>query len=296
MLRFELAGTEVVPNDLLDFTLALGEQSQISITDKLVFEGASARVILDEYEKGNIQKKLDLNIWNNGTQVYRGFADMQDSMIIHGDRGVEVAVKSYDNYEWIQEFAKSVSFGVLEQQRYITQTQYKRVNYVQNFKPDVPIIISSSIALYNVTEALIKATRLIQEISIQAAPLSLQWLKELAIAAVKIIYVILLMVAISVLLNQLIEALFPNLGWFHGILIVDMFKAICNYFGLTFRSSIFEGEAKDIVYIPYKDELQDIGIPNPDSPLYNCGDFLESMARVFNAQIRIKNGELIFKT
>ena len=153
MLRFEVNGTEVTPNEVNSFTLALGEEGQISTPETLIFSGASAQPIFEWLDAGKIVEKLPLNIWNDGTQIYRGFIDLQDSLVVNGDRDVEVKAVSYDSIDWLNEFGNSVSFGVMESRGLITQNDYVPIQYVQNFRPDVLAGITAGIGLYNCTDA-----------------------------------------------------------------------------------------------------------------------------------------------
>lgn len=297
MLRFEVNGIEVIPNEVNSFTLALGEQGQISIPDTLVFSGASARPVLDWVASGKIVEKIPLNIWNEGTQIYRGFLDLQDNLVVNGDREVEVKAVSYDSIDWINEFGNSVSFGVLESKGIITRNDYVPIQYVQNYRPDVLAAITAGIGLYNCIDNLIKfikGTSDIANLSWASTTLS-ENIRNAIEIIIKIIYLIAQIVAIIALLKQLVIALFGERGEYRAILLRTLFERGCEYFNLSFQSSIFRGEANNLVFIPAKDGLSDKGIPNPNSPLYFFGDFLTQMQTVFNAEVKIINGVMFFE-
>lgn len=296
MLRFELDGLQVTPNDILDFNMVLGENGQLSIPDKIILSGANADPIYKAIDAGRIYQKLSLNVWNDGYQIFRGFCDLQEDLIVNGTREVEVKIVSYDSYDWIDKYGNSVSFGVLYSDRYITDNDFEEVKFLQNFKPDAAVALTTSIALYTTGKTLYEAIKEISTISIESSPrIDVgDWLRDILKVILRVIYLILLIVAIALLLKQFIEAIVPTKGTFKTMKVSKMFEAICNYFGLTFRSNIFRGEAANLLYIPYKDELTDVGIPAPNTALYNCGDFLNAMKQVFNADIKIVNGELRF--
>ena len=51
----------------------------------------------------------------------------------------------------------------------------------------------------------------------------------------------------------------------------------------------------NLLFIPSKDGLIDVGIPGAESPLYFFGDFLTQMQTVFNAEVKIINGVMFFE-
>ena len=297
MLRFELDGLQVTPNDILKFNMVLGENGQLSIPDKIILSGANADPIYKAIDAGRIYQKLPLNVWNDGYQIFRGFCDLQEDLIVNGTREVEVKIVSYDSYDWIDKYGNSVSFGVLYSDRYITDNDFEEVKFLQNFKPDAAVALTTSIALYTTGKTLYESIRDISSIAIKTSPKVnfRAWLEEVLVAILYIIYLIILIVAVSLLLKQFIEAIVPTKGTFKTMKVSKMFEAICSYFGLTFRSNIFRGEAANLLYIPYKDELTDVGIPAPNTALYNCGDFLNAMKQVFEPRIlaRFEKGEFI---
>ena len=294
MMRFELNGQEVTPNDILDFSLALnGETGQISLAnEKLVFSDLGAKIVRDWIDAGKMFQDLPLKVWNEGQQVFNGFCDLQNGLVIDGDRTIETEVVSYDSFDWIDRFANSISFGVLYEEKHITDSDFEIVNYITNFKPDVAEAALSGMGIYTAVKGFAEMVKHLQIIIVRGLPeFNAGFFKELAKIVIEIAYLVALIIALQALLVRFIEALFPQRGTYKAMRVTRMCERLFGYFGLSFTSTI----PRDMIIIPAKDGLKDVGIPDANSPIYNCGDFLTTLKQIFNADIKIVNGVATLK-
>ena len=299
MIRFELNGNNIqAPEGLLDFNLTLDENGQVTIAqDTVIMYGNGNQLIRNWINDGKIVKEMPFNVWVEGFQVFRGFIDLQDSAKFYGDRSCEVKIKSYDSYTWIEEYGKSVSFGVLALDGFITNSDFVDVKYQVNFRPDLAVTATTALGIYSVTRSLIETIRFLSTISIESLPqLDPGGLaKSIAKIIVMIIALVAQIVATVALIRALIDALLPQSGRYKAMRIEQMFKSIASYFGLTFESSIFQGQNRNIIFIPSKNDKENVGYPSAKSVHYNVGDFITNMKELFNADLKVYNGVMKFE-
>ncbi len=291
----------------------------------LEFEGADATLIKNiataqGYFKGipatiKIQEENDLF-------VREMFLDLTAQPNFIGCDRIVCQIKERKGVDWLTATADAFSFAFLYDEGVITNSDFVSVPYIVNFLPDGPVLVTLSVSVFIMSKELYE---LIREISEQIAELINAATPSVGVGVVvdvgdiiwaalkivaRIVYAVFIGIAIAKMMQQIFEQLIQLKRYHKGMRYLTMFQRGCQYLNLNFQSSIMTGYAKDMVYIPKKDKkgflaisqnysgvtgLGGAGYPSNDEPIYTFGNFIRVMKRKFNAEIRIKNGTLIFE-
>lgn len=249
---------------------------------------------------------------------------------------VKCPLKMAGTVDWMNDIAGSISFGYFASGdptfsinaadkgkiSAITFADYKMTPYCLSTIPDYTGALLSALTVYELTAAIIKATKTAVKLALELANATLYLLAAVGElirvilefifeAVIIILEVIELIKAIENVFNYLIQPKKYKLC----MRAETLFQKFSAYLGLTFSSTIFSKGSKyyDMTWMPKKivmpslnfnpvtnlfdrpaDELTDNGFVYgyPDG---TCADWLREMLSLFNAEIVIRQGVLHFE-
>ncbi|QHT68982.1 hypothetical protein GXP67_21170 [Rhodocytophaga rosea] len=253
-----------------------------------IWEGMPLAISLECPEEGEVP-------------LFNGYLDLSSSTAEYDCDSYRIPFVESHSLEWLRQTADSFSFAYLQSIGVITKQDFVKTYYVINRVPDLEQAGLVSIALFIIAKEVVQAVKDLSSaikdfIGVFDAPGSA--LRGALAIIINLIYFAAIMIAIITLLKQLVEALFPIPKYYHGMRIKTLFERGCEYLGLTFQSTLFEGEYKDLVWLPAKFEAGKNVVNASDDkgfPEKSFGQFIDDMALLFNAKIKIINSRLIFE-
>lgn len=260
--------------------------------------------------------KIAVNSQGTTFFEFEGYLDLtQETTVIGGEEIVANVVKKKGD-DWLNDVARGFSFAYLYDEGKITQADFVKVPYVINYVPDNTQLILLSLSLFMMTKEIIENVESLAEtvadvidastpvVGVGAglgAVVVTAWdlgnfilvvLKALA----RLAYIIAMAIAITNLIQELLEQLLPKKRFHLGMTFERMFQVCCQHLGMSFSSDI---EELKWVHIPRKDKKGgssgERGFPTNTEPIYNFGDFIVVMKEKFNADYRIINNVFYFR-
>lgn len=292
--------------DEFEFTLEARDVINKWITDGLiggrgVFEGMP----------------FQLNVFNNQTgqadfQSYLDFTNGLEDLLDDGK--LKVGTIKKQGVENFFEQIDGTTFGYLEEIGEVNSGDYIDLKYLVEKKFNFMEILMAGITLYLMVKELINAIN----ITIDAVANAIGHLSGgisgsigsalyvVLKAILLIIYVALLLKAITDLSTQLFQALVPPERIHKTIKLKRALEIICNHFGYSLSTNIEELDY--VLYLPSNPHNDDVdkegmieftrgtpvGIPNVLDFGYNCGEMFTIAKRLFDGQISIVGNVVYF--
>lgn len=287
--------------------------------NELVFKNNSAKLLYDLTFSGlsggvgvfeNPKLELLYKDYFGNSVTIESRIDLRSINILSKDT-ISVNLASRTNEDFLTNVADAYSFRYLHSIGAIKNTDFTKIKYVLNYRPELPVLIGLAISIFTLSKILLEnlyeigesVSELVNSLTPNVG-LGVTWdigdvIWIVLKTAVKIAYSIALVVAISKLASEIIEQIFPKLRNHFGINLKKLLTKSFNHLGLQFKSTIFDNFAKDFVLLPAKevkgDDLKNLGIPLLDSANDNFGTLLRNLIAMFNADFRISNGIFEFE-
>lgn len=281
-------------------------------TTKWRFANAEAQSIINYIDAGltggnGIYEGMPFNIvLSDGTYVktFENYLDLiNDAVLSCND--VEVNSKAKQQIEWLNDVADSFTFEFLhERTPFLPSSLFVPCPYVINSIPNTRDIFIASISIFVIINELSRSNldtaKVIADIAgVFTAPAG-------AIKAVLLVlYLILLLISLVRLIKDLIDLLIQPVKYHAGMYVRDLLTSACNYLGLNFNSTIFQGEFANLYLLPEKfqnpEDTNDdrlLGFLSPNNTVqkgyYNgtFGDLLRALKTIFNAKVVLIDGTL----
>lgn len=251
-----------------------------------------------------------------GTATYNALKcliDFTDDFKIN-DTSINCKLLSNDGLNDITNKAQALTFGYLEDQKKITQSDYVAVPYVINYIPDYIQLALLSISVYMLTKELKETMPKLAEHTqavITAATPSVGFpsinIGNVIIQALKLALLIawigLMIAAIAKMINQIINSLYSDVRYHKGMRIKRMIDICCEHLNLTLSSTLFSGVFKDLLFLPAKTEKgqagkigKQKGIPTSASYGYTFYEILQLVMKLFNAKLLVKDNILYIES
>lgn len=296
------------------------DESEIS-TSSIEFVLDDAKKLIEHVNGGlsggvGIFEGVPYKIGLDGTNIFDGYIDLSDDAeFVENERVIANIVKQ-GGVDWLNDVADGISFGALRDLGFINDSDYVNVPYVLNFRPEAFIVGQLSIAVYLLQKELIQsikdtADRTADVIEASTPSVSAvgpvynvgKIITTSLLLTAQIAYSTAIVVALVRTITDLVNQFFPPVRRYRAMTIKRMFETGLSYFGLNFRSSIFDsGDWSKVVYLPNKSErgglsgsTDSFGHPNQKSAVYNFGDFIRVMIEFFNADFRIVDETFVFE-
>lgn len=300
-------------------------ESEIGQT-KFEFVLSDAEYLIDWKNKGltggpGIYESVpyNINLYDGVTKTTLPFCiNLAKRAKFKSDCEVVAEIEKSASLNWLDRVANSFDYDYLASLNAgtngkISESDYVKIPYVLNYRPEAFALTMISMSLYMMTKELIQATKdltdAIAELSAAIAntPFSIGLFIQVAIKTVaRIAYTIAIVVAIINLANQILDQLFPPVRRYYGIRVKTLFEKSCEYLGLNFKSTIFDGTFGDkwqkLTYLPTKDkrgglfgQANGTGHPNAFSSIRTFKDLINIFKDFFNADIRIQGNDFYFE-
>lgn len=299
------------------------QEQEVSI-DNLVFKGDDAKVVFDQLGQGGLGafvgipiKMFVRDIDPNGNpsvlQVFDGMIDLSKNPQFTSCDEVEVSILKKESVDWLTERANAFSFKWLEKEELkITNDDLIPIPYLRNYLSDAATLIALYISAFVMLKELYEAIKaLVVTISdiVEAATPSVgagvtidlgAIIKVVLIVLAQIAYIAAIIYAIVELAKLIIEETIPPLRYKKGIKLRTLFEKGAEQLDLTFSSTIFDNPIIDSwVVLPAssekgsKQKINNLsGTPTQGSPIYTFADLIQVGMNMFNAEFRIRAGQL----
>ncbi len=296
------------------------DESEIS-TSSIEFVLDDAKKLIEHVNGGlsggvGIFEGVPYKIGLDGTNIFDGYIDLSDDAeFVENERVIANIVKQ-GGVDWLNDVADGISFGALRNLGFIKDSDYVNVPYVLNFRPEAFIVGQLTIAVFLLQKELVQsikdtADRVADVIEASTPSGSLtgpvynigKIITTSLLLVAQIAYSTAIVIALIRTVTDLINQFFPPVRRYRAMTFKRMFETGLSYFGLNFRSSIFDsGDWSKAVYLPNKSKrgglfgsTDSFGHPNQKSSLYNFGDFIRVMIEIFNADFRIVGETFVFE-
>ena len=305
--------------------------------------GATADKLNSYYQAGltggkGIYEGVGLRIYGCGQantgriMFFDGYVELSSHMAKFECDKVIAPCKETGKIDWLNDICRAIDFNFLaklpvgHQGRIIPSTDYKLTPYMVTSIPDYTqamiLAVSEFMMLKELYDTVKTIGQLIDELigdtSTAVATVGAASGTLIATIAKTVLYVTYLFLIIAAMVNMvkmLIQNVIQTKKYKLTMKYSDMFKRICQYFGLTFSSTILQtGIYKDITWCPAKSVIPSLqnplnifDRPQDESQNFpnntnvhghydgNCSDFIATACQQFNAEIKIVGNTLYFE-
>lgn len=269
-------------------------------------------------------------VLQDGSNDYKAFTGLIDLVASYKRFSDHCTVKIRDQYGLTQLENRSsvVSFAYLADAGYtgkgkITSADYVDVPYVINYIPSEMQLLVMSIILYMMGRELVDTiwktyTTVVDVVAYLVAggitgPIA-STIKSVGASLLLIAYCVALTYYVVKLAEQMIISIFGDVRYYRTMKIKTMLEKGAEYLGVKFSSTIFDGNYKNLVFLPTKSmkgnygkngthgNIDDIlnpwqqydnyGYPNAQGYGYSLIEIMELCMKMFRAKMQIIDGTL----
>ncbi|MBU3681641.1 MAG: hypothetical protein FGM16_06855 [Flavobacterium sp.] len=269
---------------------------------------------------------------NAPLMFFDGYIDLASPQAKFECDKVTAPCKETGRVDWLNDICRAIDFNFLAKLplnsagRIVPSVDYKLtpycINSIPSYTQEMIMYISEFMLLkelYDVTKTIAQyINELLGDTSTAVATVgaaSGTLIATIAKVVLYVTYLFLIIVAIVNMTKALISGVIQTKKSKACMRAEDMFKRICQYFGLNFASTILQqGTYKDTTWMPQKNVIPDLTNPLnvfkrpqdesvnfPNNPNVhghydgNCSDFIATMCQVFKAEIKILGNTLYFE-
>jgi len=240
--------------------------------------------------------------------IFDGYIDLWASRVAC-DSIIAPAVEQ-GKIDWLNDVADSVTFEYLYENSAFTSTYFVPVPYCINKKQSSLDTIVTILSVFVIANELRRCIKDVNGEGLRAAN-PFETVGSVLNLILSIAYIIVLIAALVQLLFDLFSQIVQPVKYHNGMYVKDLMAIGCAHFGLTFQSSILQGDPyKNMLLLPEKYNVKEnntglfnkvvgylVGTRNEKMGYYRgtFGELLRSIRDVFNAKIEIENGILYFE-
>jgi hypothetical protein len=306
-MKHYINGIEITPRNNFDIGIkvdfsARADQNNISV-DNVILVNQAKKLVSDHLLNIGIYEGQLYDVRLGDNVKLNFFIDFSDSLTIK-DKEIEVKLKKRLSHDNFFDNAQALTFDYLNTQIKINEYE---VGYQINPVDPEGQAMFISLCIYSVTMTLMSQANEVKKsiIEISTASGFGALLRAVLNTALRIAYFSLLVYEALKLVKKLVELVYPKVRYFKASKVLDLCQKGCKYLGYSFKSSILEGEYKDLAVIPvpinktskkwfevFKDELSVLQTAHPQATdtTQTLGVLLSSLESMFNAKIRVVNG------
>ena len=264
--RHIMSGTVVRPKDADEMAFVMdwtGDPERASLSENTIELGLEGyQVFMNHIDQYGASEGIPyyIEIDNVGTLKY--YIDPRDAVIRkpdNGDRTITVTIKPrFTNFEF-NERAKGTTFELLKRKGAIKDSDLIDIPYLIIKDNQVEQLVTLAIATFSVAketyESVKRTSELVDEAQKAATPnpivpnpspsveIDVKGYISLAVKiAINIAYTVLMIIALTNLIRQIIELIYPKLRNFKGMKLKRMIEIGCEYLGYELESSILDDE------------------------------------------------------
>lgn len=310
-MKHFINGTEITPRNLEDIGISVDfskdvQQESINI-DNLIIPMVGKSLVMNHLNNIGISEGIPYEI-SFGNKKLPYYIDLVEGLKIRSNE-VEVKIKQRYAHDNFIENAESLTFDYLNSVNKIPtfDAKYRIIQQEPLFKA---IVIS--ITIYSVSRTIQDQVRELAKTAKEFTSVvaygfsALGKILEAGLQlAIQIAYLAILVVQIKKLAQELKELIFPKTRVYNACKVIDLMKAGCEHLGFTFKSTIFEGEYKNLAIVStpqnrgkkgildyLESELNfafNTGYPTISDTTPTLGSLIQAMQTMFNAKIKVRN-------
>jgi len=314
-------GIEIRPKDADKISVKMdwtgdAQEAELSV-DSLILENKAKKLVLNHIDNYGVFEGIPYTYQINNFSLEYYIELVDDPRISgKGDSAVEVNIKRRYAIDKFWEDANGLSFEACNITHPFSTIDLPYLIVKDN---QLEMLIMLGISAFTLTKALIEGieqlvisvTDFIKIVSVGTVVNTGQIIAAALLLAAQIVYVAALIIALIDVTKQIIELIFPPIRYFKGTSILHLCQRACEKLGFTFKSSILENMAQlTIMPVPLiKGESSIVtklftldtgyhtkGYPTArDGSVSTLGKLLRTLQQMFNAKIRVFNGEVILE-
>lgn len=313
-MKHFINNTEITPRNifdigiLCDFTARI-DQNKLT-TDTIILPNEGKNIVLQHLQNVGLFEGLPYDIQFAGNNLLNCYIDFTTNFSIK-DNEVDVNIKKRNAHDNFFDNAEGLTFDYLNTQIVLTQ---KKIGY-QILPQDAPAqALTCSITLFSIGVSIGQQVKEISETAkefgsaIAYAPFAVQGkLVEAGLKLViQIVFIAVLVYQAYKMIQRMIELVIPKVRYFNVCTVLELLQKGCQQLGYTFKSTILEGNYKNLVLLPvprnkerkkwyevFENELEQSfqnGFPSAGDTTPTLATLISAIETMFNGKTRVVNG------
>ena len=321
-MKHKIKGQEISPDNRFDIGVSIDFDARIDqqkmTTDTVVLSREGNKIVKDHISQGKLLEGIPYEI-EFAQQSIEYFIDLTSELKIY-DNKVHVTLKNYLGHDQFFDKAETLIWDLVNLSNPITGIDIKYQILPQDANARA---LMASLGLFTISITIAQQARELKERAISLAwavqPLygvSLAGItvipdyKSIIINALKLVVALVftaILVFQAVALGlEIYRLLNPPLNTLKASTAIDLLKKGCKHLGFTFKSSILEGDYKDMVILPVPQNRTNVkwydvfsgdfgtglnkAFPQASDTVGTLGSLIYAMENMFNAKTKVQNG------
>jgi len=313
-MKHFINNTEITPRNIFDIGIVCDFTARIDqnklTTDTIVLPNEGKNLVLQHLQNIGLFEGLPYDIEFAGNNILNCYIDFTNSFTIK-DREAEVNIKKRNSHDNFFDNAEGLTFDYLNTQIPLIQ---KRVGYQVLPNDATGQALTCSITLFSIGVSIGQQIKEIAETAkefssaVAYAPFAVQGkaLEAGIKLVIQIAFVAVLVYQALKLIQRMVELVLPKVRYFNVCTFLDLLQKGCQQLGYGFKSSILEGDYKNMVLLPvprnkernkwyevFQNDLDQSfqnGFPSATDSTPTLGTLISAVESMFNAKTRVVNG------
>ena len=321
-MKHKIKGQEISPDNRFDIGVSIDFDARIDqqkmTTDTVVLSREGNKIVKDHISQGKLLEGIPYEI-EFAQQSIEYFIDLTSELKIY-DNKVHVTLKNYLGHDQFFDKAETLIWDLVNLSNPITGIDIKYQILPQDANARA---LMASLGLFTISMSIAQQARELRERAISlawswqplygaslAGPVVVPDYKSIIINALKLVVAliftaILIFQAVALGL-EIYRLLNPPLNTLKASTAIDLLKKGCKHLGFTFKSSILEGDYKDMVILPVPQNRTNVkwydvfsgdfgtglnkAFPQASDTVGTLGSLIYAMENMFNAKTKVQNG------
>lgn len=321
-MKHKIKGQEISPDNRFDIGVSIDFDARVDqqkmTTDTVVLSREGNKIVKDHISQGKLLEGIPYEI-EFAQQSIEYFIDLTSELKIY-DNKVHVTLKNYLGHDQFFDKAETLIWDLVHLSNPITGIDIKYQILPQDANARA---LMASLGLFTISITLAQQAREVRDRASDLGFLTIPFIgisavgpvispdyKSILIAAGRLIvalaYTAILVYQAVVLGTEIYRLLNPPLNTLKASTAIDLLKKGCNHLGFTFKSSILEGDYKDMVILPIPQNRTNVkwydvfsgdfgtglnkAFPQASDTVGTLGSLIYAMENMFNAKTKVQNG------
>ena len=321
-MKHKIKGQEISPDNRFDIGVSIDFDARVDqqkmTTDTVVLSREGSKIVKDHISQGKLLEGIPYEI-EFAQQSIEYFIDLTSELKIY-DNKVHVTLKNYLGHDQFFDKAETLIWDLVNLSNPITGIDIKYQILPQDANARA---LMASLGLFTISITLAQQAREVRDRASDLGFLTIPFIgisavgpvispdyKSILIAAGRLIvalaYTAILVYQAVVLGTEIYRLLNPPLNTLKASTAIDLLKKGCNHLGFTFKSSILEGDYKDMVILPVPQNRTNVkwydvfsgdfgtglnkAFPQASDTVGTLGSLIYAMENMFNAKTKVQNG------
>lgn len=322
-MKHKIKGQEISPDNRFDIGVSIDFDARVDqqkmTTDTVVLSREGNKIVKDHISQGKLLEGIPYQVEFAPQQVIEYFIDLTSELKIY-DNKVHVTLKNYLGHDQFFDKAETLIWDLVDLSNPITAIDIKYQVLPQDANARA---LMASLGLFTISMSIAQQAREVQERASDLGFLTLPFIgisavgpvivpdwKAIVIASAKLIIALaffaILLYQAGVLGAEIYRLLNPPLNILKASTAIDLLKKGCNHLGFKFKSSILEGDYKDMVILPVPQNRTNVkwydvfsgdfgtglnkAYPQASDTVGTLGSLIYAMENMFNAKTKVQNG------